>query len=380
MNNHFNHISEEREWQIFELLEGNLNGHEAHSLLEEIKQNPAEWKFYQEMKLTYLNTDWSAETNGFIENESGKSILNSSTQSKQNEFAFPNKQNLHKISKNKSNSALQIGFINKRNLQQWSIAASIVLILGIAFVFKSKNSFIQNNPDLNSVAADNYRNNSSNSSNSIQAPEIQNSQNSNSSFSELNNSKLESYSENVEHTANSNYAQTKKHVQLNSGSKLNFNNLNKSELSSLEKTKESTSIIRPIQIAASSTNSVKGYSSNSESAAKSGTINPLNQSSEWGGQNHSNSKSLESSNSPIQESDDRDVKIVYANLATEEAYKKEIKSIKRQWLKEAAQELRYGRLPEVRLSTRKQKDTWVPEVGINIASKSVIMHTTLVQR
>ena len=89
---------------------------------------------------------------------------------------------------------------------------------------------------------------------------------------------------------------------------------------------------------------------------------------------------LESSNLPLQESDDRDVKIVYANLETEDAFNKEIKSIKRQWLKEAAQELRYGRLPEVRLSTRKQKNTWVPEVGINIASKSVIMHTTLVQR
>lgn len=381
MNNHLNHISEEREWQIFELLEGNLNGHEAHSLLEEIKQNPAEWKFYQEMKLTYLNADWNSETNGFIRNESGKSILNSSTQSEQNEFAFPNKQNLHKISKNKSNSALQIGFFDKRKLQQWSIAASIVLILGIAFVFKSKNTIIQNNPNLNSVAVENYENNPSvsNLSKLRQSSKMQDSQNAKSVNSKLENSKHESYGAILGHPVNHKYSPTKKQVRLNSGSELNFNSLNKSELSSLEKTKESTSIIRPIQIATSSSNSAKGHSNNVNGTAKSETLNPLNQNSEWG-QNHSNPKSLEGRNIPLQESDDRDVKIVYANLATEDAYKKEIKSIKRQWLKEAAQELRYGRLPEVRLSTRKQKDTWVPEVGINIASKSVIMHTTLVQR
>jgi hypothetical protein len=382
MNNHLNHISEEREWQIFELLEGNLNGQEAHSLLEEIKQNSAEWKFYQEMKLTYLNVDWSAETKGFSESDSGKSPLNLSNNTKKNEFTFPKKQILHNISQNKSISAVHIGFINKRNLQQWSIAASIVLILGIAFVFKSKNTLIQNNPNLNSVAINNKESNPtvSNSSKLNQVSNMQDSQNTKSVNSKLKNSIHESYGAIVGHPVNPKYSPTKKQVEFNSGSNLKFNYLNKAEFTSPEKTKETTSIIRPIQIASSSTNSAKSYSNNSNRTAKLETLNPLDQNSEWSKQNPSNSKSIEISNLTLQESDDRDVKIVYANLDTEDAYKKEIKSIKRQWLKEAAQELRYGRLPEVRLSTRKQKDTWVPEVGINIASKSVIMHTTLVQR
>jgi hypothetical protein len=49
MNNNHQHITEEREWQIFELLEGNLKDTEAQQLLNEIKSNPIEWKFYQEM-------------------------------------------------------------------------------------------------------------------------------------------------------------------------------------------------------------------------------------------------------------------------------------------------------------------------------------------
>lgn len=382
MNNHLNHISEEREWQIFELLEGNLNGQEAHSLLEEIKQNPAEWKFYQEMKLTYLNTDWSAETNQIIQHELGKSPVSSSADSNKNEFTFPNKQTLRNISQNKSNSALHIGFVNKRNLQQWSIAASIVLILGIAFVFKTKSSIYLSNIDSNSVVTDNHKNIPSvlNSSTTNEITSNKDSQYANSRNSKLQKSTHESYEVVAGHTINPKYSQTKKHVDINSVSNVKFNYLKKTELSSSEKTKETTSIIRPIQIATSSSHSAKGYSNNSERTDKSENLKLSNQNSAWGNQNQSNSKSLESSNLPLQESDDRDVKIVYANLETEDAFNKEIKSIKRQWLKEAAQELRYGRLPEVRLSTRKQKNTWVPEVGINIASKSVIMHTTLVQR
>jgi len=77
---------------------------------------------------------------------------------------------------------------------------------------------------------------------------------------------------------------------------------------------------------------------------------------------------------------DSDIKVIYASEETENQYRKEEKALKRQWIREAVQELKYGRLPEVRLSTRKQKDTWVPEIGINIASKSMVLHTTFVQK
>jgi hypothetical protein len=154
---------------------------------------------------------------------------------------------------------------------------------------------------------------------------------------------------------------------LKSNNHLKSNTHHRTGITSPEKIKNNTSLIRPILIATENHNSTKKELINPNTKLKDDWNNPINPGSDFNLENHTNTE-------------DREVKIVYASLETEEAYKKEVNSIKKQWLKEAAQELRYGRLPEIRLSTRKQKDTWVPEVGINIASKSVIMHTTLVQR
>ncbi len=373
MNNHLNQISEEREWQIFELLEGNLNDQEAHSLLNEIKQNPAEWKFYQEMKLTYLNSEWTYEKHNSLETTSEIPTFIKSTKNQNNEFAYPNKQSLRNISQKHSNSSLSIGFINKRNLQQWSIAASIILIWGIAFVFKSKSSFINNNPALNTASENtNQQNSSVANSNKEHIDSVVNHVHtdiSNNSFpnNSTANSSIANRASNSVPFKNRNLSKIPVTNIANPNNHLKSNSPNRTVIASPEKNKINTSLIRPIQIATGSHNSTKNESINPNSKLKNDWNNPINPSSDINLENHTNT-------------DDREVKIVYASLETDEAYKKEIKSIKKQWLKEAAQELRYGRLPEIRLSTRKQKDTWVPEVGINIASKSVIMHTTLVQR
>lgn len=50
-------ISEEQQWMIFELLEGNLSETESEEAYNTIKNNPAMFQFYKELKLTYLVPD-----------------------------------------------------------------------------------------------------------------------------------------------------------------------------------------------------------------------------------------------------------------------------------------------------------------------------------
>lgn len=50
-------ISEEQQWLIFELLEGNLSKQESESTLKSIHDNPELLQFYKELKLTYLVPD-----------------------------------------------------------------------------------------------------------------------------------------------------------------------------------------------------------------------------------------------------------------------------------------------------------------------------------
>jgi hypothetical protein len=50
-------ISEEQQWLIFELLEGNLSKEESESTLKAVQSSPELFQFYNELKLTYLAPD-----------------------------------------------------------------------------------------------------------------------------------------------------------------------------------------------------------------------------------------------------------------------------------------------------------------------------------
>jgi hypothetical protein len=50
-------ITEEQQWLIFELLEGNLSKQESESTLKSIQNNPELLQFYKELKMTYLVPD-----------------------------------------------------------------------------------------------------------------------------------------------------------------------------------------------------------------------------------------------------------------------------------------------------------------------------------
>ncbi len=50
-------ITEEQQWLIFELLEGNLSKEESETTLKSIHNNPEQFQFYNELKLTYLIPD-----------------------------------------------------------------------------------------------------------------------------------------------------------------------------------------------------------------------------------------------------------------------------------------------------------------------------------
>jgi hypothetical protein len=56
MNTH-NHIPEDIQWQIFELLEGNLTENESHKIQELIRSNTSYQTFYRELSLTYLKPE-----------------------------------------------------------------------------------------------------------------------------------------------------------------------------------------------------------------------------------------------------------------------------------------------------------------------------------
>ncbi len=370
MNKNLNQISEEREWQIFELLEGNLNKQQSTLLLEEIKQNPAEWKFYQEMKLTYLNSAFASETNPDRESESENESSNLYIHNPSSEFVFPNKKKLLTIPNTSSSSTSRLGFIKQRNLQQWSIAATILLILGIAAFFKTQSIVDPTNKNLHTTTIPSNTNQSRNKNN----PSQKNTNSSPSTLELINPktrvntlAKLKTNAVNSIRIQNNqpssstmiNVSKTVTHTEP-----LNFLNSLRKQKTSPDKINQSSSIIRPIQIAAS--NNPSQIQSNEKGIPyEPGPLNRISQSND--------------PHAAISSSEDRDIKVIYASHVTDEIYKKEIQSIKKQWLKEAAQELRYGRLPEIRLSARKQKNTWVPEVGLNVASKSVVMHTTLVQ-
>jgi len=56
-------ISEEQQWLIFELLEGNLSKEESESTLKSVQNNSELFQFYNELKLTYLVPDNSITFN-----------------------------------------------------------------------------------------------------------------------------------------------------------------------------------------------------------------------------------------------------------------------------------------------------------------------------
>ena len=57
MMNNQNNIPEEIQWQIFELLEGNLSGKESDEIQNLIRSNSSYQTFYRELSLTYLKPE-----------------------------------------------------------------------------------------------------------------------------------------------------------------------------------------------------------------------------------------------------------------------------------------------------------------------------------
>lgn len=94
-------ISEEYQWKIFELLEGNLSESERNSLEREINNNESLNHFYQTLKLTYLEPQ---------------------------EIQFPNKQRLLKKST----------FTIFKNVYFQYSAAAILLMIGGYFIVSQK--------------------------------------------------------------------------------------------------------------------------------------------------------------------------------------------------------------------------------------------------
>jgi hypothetical protein len=325
MNNNHQHITEEREWQIFELLEGNLKDTEAQQLLNEIKSNPIEWKFYQEMKCTYLNSE--------------------SAIAFENTITYPLKDSLKLITKNNKKGTVWIGFTRNKNLIHWSVAASIAIVLGIGAFMKFNTS---STPKVYSESK-------------ISTLSPSNSQKRSLEIEETTPPNLEDTT-GQNSTKNLTRFRTNPATILKTQIDLKPHKLVTNTIPSPEKNKKDHFIIRPIEI-------VKQSPDKRE-------LNPyLNPIDTLKTENSQSNAIIASNFIP-----DSDIKVIYASEETENQYRKEEKALKRQWIREAVQELKYGRLPEVRLSTRKQKDTWVPEIGINIASKSMVLHTTFVQK
>ncbi len=335
MNNTNQPIPEEREWQIFELLEGNLDSKEAEKLLNEIKSNPSEWKFYQEMKCTYLVSHADSQSEEHVE--------------------FPHKESLNSITKNNKTVTIGMGIIRNKHFTNWSVAASIAIILGIGALVKLNQSTISVHPSSSTASSESsvHHSSSTDSSEPTQSTQINDKMGAPSLTSPLINHTL---------PIKNNTVQNRSTVFAPNQIRSKRQKMILAEKTSPEKTEKPNSILRPIEIVTQTTAKLQ--------------TNPLPKKLNTPQAEDFQNKAIMAANFNLES----EIKVIYASDETENQFRNEEKALKRQWIKEAVQELKYGRLPEVRLSTRKQKNTWVPEIGINIASKSMVLHTTLVQK